>query len=95
MMEKIENDAAAYARTLATNRGRKRKRRRRRCAKSSSYTEQEALKLGLIDFIAHSEAEILKQLDGRTIRRFDGSKQTLHLGQVRIISLDMTGRSVS
>jgi len=52
MMEKIENDAAAYARTLATNRGRNAKAAEEAVRKSSSYTEQEALKLGLIDFIA-------------------------------------------
>ncbi|PYS95427.1 MAG: serine protease [Acidobacteria bacterium] len=92
MMAKIENDAAAYARSLATNRGRNAKAAEEAVRKSSSYTEQEALKLGLIDFIAHDEREILKALEGRVIRRFDGTKVTLHLSQVRIVSLDMTGR---
>ncbi|HEU4403380.1 MAG TPA: nodulation protein NfeD [Candidatus Polarisedimenticolia bacterium] len=92
MMAKIENDAAAYARTLATNRGRNARAAEDAVRKSSSFTEQEALKLGLIDFIAHDETEILKLLDGRTIRRFDGRHETLHLARVRLVSLDMTGR---
>lgn len=92
MMAKIENDAAAYARTLATNRGRNAKAAEEAVRKSSSYTEQESLRLGLIDFIAHDEQEILRILDGRTIKRFDGTRQTLHLAHARIVSLDMTAR---
>jgi membrane-bound serine protease (ClpP class) len=92
MMAKVENDLSAYARSLATNRGRNARAAEEAVRKSSAYTEQEALKLGLIDFICHDEGQVLRVLDGRTIRRFDGTRQTLHLAQVRIVSLDMTAR---
>ncbi len=92
MMAKIENDAAAYVRSLATNRGRNAKAAEDAVRKSSAFTEQEALKLGLIDAICHDEAEILKVLDGRTLRRFDGRKETLDLSRVRIVALHMTTR---
>ena len=92
MNDKIENDAAAWVRSLANNRGRNAKAAEDAVRKSSAFTEQEALKLGLIDFICHNEADILKTLDGRTIKRFDGSRQTLALSRVRIVSLDMSGR---
>jgi len=92
MMAKIENDAAAYIRSLAGNRGRNAKAAEDAVRKSSAFTEQEALKLGLIDYICHDEAEILKVLDGRTLRRFDGSKEKLDLTRVRLVSLDMTMR---
>ncbi len=92
IMAKVENDLAAYARSLATNRGRNSKAAEEAVRKSSAYTEQEALKLGLIDYVCHDEGEILRILDGRTIRRFDGRKETLRLNRVRIVSLDMTAR---
>jgi len=91
-MEKVENDIAAFARSLATNRGRNARAAEDAVRKSSAFTEQEALKLGLIDLVCSSEGEILEKLDGRVIRRFDGRSQTLHLGRTRIVSLDMTTR---
>lgn len=92
MMAKLENDASAYARTLATNRGRNAKASEEAVRKSSSFTEQEALRLHLIDYICRDESEILKDLDGKTIRRFDGSSTTLHLRYARIVPLDMSAR---
>jgi membrane-bound serine protease (ClpP class) len=92
IMMKAENDLAAYARSLATNRGRNAKAAEEAVRRSASYTEREALALGLIDLICHDQKEILAALDGRTIRRFDGSRQTLHLAGARVITLDMTAR---
>jgi membrane-bound serine protease (ClpP class) len=91
MMAKIENDAAAYARTLATNRGRNAAEAENAVRASSSFTEKEALKLGLIDQISVDEADILRSLDGRTIKRFTGTSETLHLERTRVVSLDMSG----
>jgi membrane-bound serine protease (ClpP class) len=92
MMDKIENDAAAYARTLAANRGRNATAAEEAVRKSSAFTEREALKLGLIDHICNDEYAIIAILDGKTIKRFDGHTQTLRLSKVRIVSLDMTRR---
>jgi membrane-bound serine protease (ClpP class) len=92
MNAKIENDIAAYARSLAANRGRNAKAAEAAVRKSSAYTEREALKLGLIDFICKDEAAILEKLDGRTIRRFDGRSETLHLSPSRIVEVEMTRR---
>ena len=92
IMDKVENDLAAYARSLASNRGRNEKVSEEIVRKSSSFTEREALKLHLIDYVCRDESEILSILDGRTIRRFDGSTQTLRLSKVRIVSLDMSTR---
>ncbi|MFQ5878475.1 MAG: nodulation protein NfeD [Acidobacteriota bacterium] len=89
---KAENDMAAYARSLAENRGRNAEAAEEAVRESSAFTEREALELGLIDYICRDEGEILEILDGREIRRFDGSLQTLRLGQVRIVPLDMSGR---
>ena len=92
MMAKIENDLAAYARSLATNRGRNEKEAELAVRKSSAFTEREALKLHLIDYVCRDENDIITTLDGKTIRRFDGRAQTLHLTRARIQSLDMSLR---
>ena len=90
MMDKVENDAAAYARTLAENRGRNAEAAEQAVRESSSYTEKEALQLGLIDYVASDEGQILSLLEGVEIRRFDGTVETLRLTPARMMSLDMT-----
>lgn len=91
MLAKIENDAAAYIRSIAANRGRNPGEAEKAVRESRAFTEQEALELGLIDMVCNDEAEILARLDGRTIRRFQGGSETLRLAPARIESLDMTG----
>ncbi|HUD72188.1 MAG TPA: nodulation protein NfeD [Dongiaceae bacterium] len=91
MAEKMENDLAAYVRTIAENRHRNVDAAEKAVRDSVSYTEQEALKLGLIDFIARDEDEILARLDGKPIRRFQGESVTLALQHARITSLDKPG----
>jgi membrane-bound serine protease (ClpP class) len=79
MEEKVTNDAAAYVRSIAGKRGRNVQMAEDAVRKSLSYTEKEALDGGLIDLIASSEDEIAAKLDGRTIRRFDGTERVLAL----------------
>ena len=92
MMAKIENDAAAYVRSLATNRHRNAVQAEKAVRQSLAFTEQEALRLGLIDFVARDEAEIVTRLDGRPIRRFSGESVKLDLRRTRTVSLDMSSR---
>lgn len=90
MFAKIENDAAAYVRSLATRRGRNAVEAEKAVRDSRAFTEEEALKLGLIDFIASDEAQIVSRLDGRPVRRFTGGVETLHLARTRMVSIDRT-----
>jgi membrane-bound serine protease (ClpP class) len=60
--------------------------------KSLSYTEKEALDGGLIDFVAPSEEAIVARLDGRTIKRFDGSERALALAGKPVVDRPMTFR---
>jgi membrane-bound serine protease (ClpP class) len=78
MKQKVENDAAAYLRGVCAKRGRNSALAETAVRESKSFTEREALDQKLVDLIAPNEAELLAMLDGRTITRFDGSKQTLH-----------------
>ena len=51
MSKKVENDAAAFIRTVARERGRNQDWAEKAVRSSVSATEQEALKLGIIDLI--------------------------------------------
>jgi len=92
MKDKVTNDAAAFIRTLAEKRGRNVRLAEDAVRKSLSYTEKEALDGGLIDLIAKTEEEILDRFDGKSLKRFDGSEQTLALLGKPVISLPMTFR---
>ena len=70
--EKIVNDAAAYARSIATARHRNAEWAERAVRESVSATAQEALSLGAVDFTANDVDDLLAKLDGRTIHRGDG-----------------------
>ena len=78
MKQKVENDAAAYLRSICTKRGRNSALAETAVRESKSFTEREAFDQHLVDLIASSDAELLAALDGRTITRFDGSKVIVH-----------------
>ncbi|MFQ5511704.1 MAG: nodulation protein NfeD [Candidatus Krumholzibacteriia bacterium] len=65
MAAKITNDAAAFARGLADERGRDVEWAEKIVRESISSTAEEALALGVIDIIADDVDDLLAQLDGR------------------------------
>jgi len=73
MKEKVENDAAAYIKSIAEQRGRNVVWAEDAVRKSVSATEQEALKLKIIDVIAADIPTLLKQVQGRTLAVPNGS----------------------
>ena len=68
MSKKVENDAAAFARTIATDRGRNAEWAEKAVRESVSATEREAVKLRIVDFVAESLADLLAKADGRTVK---------------------------
>ncbi len=64
MKEKIENDAAAYARSLAQKRGRNQDWAEQSVRESASISAEEALDLAIIDLIADNTENLIAQLDG-------------------------------
>ncbi len=89
MKSKMENDAAAFMRSFVSKRGRNVEAAESAVRQSKSWTEQEALKEHLIDYVAPSQAELLKMLDGKTITRFNGSSSVLHTGG-QVLEYDMS-----
>src|SRR6266478_5323904 len=90
MKEKMENDAAALMRSVVSKRGRNVDVAESTVRQSKSFTEQEALSQKLIDYIATDEQDLLKQMQGKTVKRFDGKTITLNLANESIRPFDMT-----
>jgi membrane-bound serine protease (ClpP class) len=90
MKEKVENDLAAFMRSFAAKRGRNVEAAESGVRQSKSFTDQEALQQHLIDYIAKDPSDLLKQVDGHTITRFDGRKQVLHTAGAQILDYQMT-----
>jgi len=78
MKQKVENDAAAYLRSICSKRGRNSALAETAVRESKSFTEREALDQHLIELVEPNEQALLRALDGRVVTRFDGSTQTLH-----------------
>jgi membrane-bound serine protease (ClpP class) len=68
MMKKVENDAAAFIRTVALDRGRNADWAEKAVREAVAITERDALKLKVIDLIADSVPDLLEKIDGRTVR---------------------------
>jgi membrane-bound serine protease (ClpP class) len=85
MKEKLENDSAAFIRSYVAKRGRNLGAAESAVRQSKSFTEQEALQQKLIEVVAASEQELLKQVDGREVKRFNGAAATLHTSGARVV----------
>ena len=92
MEDKVTHDAASYIKTLASKRGRNVAMAEDAVRKSLSYTEEEALKGGLIDLIAKSDRDLIERLDGKVLKRFDGTESTLDLAGEAVVEVPMSFR---
>jgi membrane-bound serine protease (ClpP class) len=92
MAKKMASDTAAYARTIATQRGRNVPLVEQAVTESRSFTEQEAIGAAppLIDLIANDVPDLIRKLDGRTVKRFNGAPTTLHVANADVRIVDMT-----
>jgi membrane-bound serine protease (ClpP class) len=85
LRKKVDSDAAALLRSLASKRGRNADLAEKAVFEARSFSDREALKDKLIDLVASDEQHLLAQLDGRAIVRFDGRRETLRLSRVRVV----------
>ena len=92
--QKAASDAAAYVRTLAEARGRNVALAAAAVLESRAFTDLEALQATppLIDFTASDVDDLLRRLDGRTIKRFDSRSVTVRTQGVEIRRVEMTRR---
>ncbi len=92
MRRKIFNDTTAFLRSYSEKRGRNPTLAETAVTDAKAFTEKEALDGKLIDLIASSPEDLLRQLDGRTITRFDGAKATLALNNAEITQFKLSAR---
>jgi len=92
MAKKVTQDAAAYIRSKAERRGRNVEMAEKAVVESKSFTEKEALELKLVDLVANDVPDLLAKLDGREVRRFDGTTATLKLAGQRTVAVKMDWR---
>ncbi len=92
LKKKILNDATAFLRSYTAKRGRNVELAESAVVDGKAWTETEALDGKLIDLIANSPEDLLSKLDGRTIKRFDGSTVQLALRNPEIVPFSMSFR---
>lgn len=75
MSEKVTNDAAAYIRSIAEQRGRNAAWAEDAVRKSVSATESDAVKNNIVDLVAKDIDTLLKAIDGRKVKVLTSEKQ--------------------
>ncbi len=91
MKAKIHNDAVAYARSLAEQRGRNLDWAERIVRDGTSTAATEALELKVIDLVASDRSELLTHLDGQRYLR-KGEAHYLDLAEVEPVFAEMNWR---
>lgn len=90
MKAKIENDSAAFMRSYVAKRGRNVQIAESAVRESKSFTDAEALKDNLIDTVAANEQELLKSLQGKAVKRFNGTEVKLDVAGQPLRDYDLT-----
>lgn len=90
MKQKIENDAAALMRSVVSRRGRNVALAESAVRESKSFTDQEALAQHLIDYIASSQDDLFRQMEGKPFKRFNGQEAAVNLSGQPVVALGMT-----
>ena len=88
LSEKATNDAAAYIKSIAEERGRNAEWLQDAVRRSVSAPAREALELGVVDLIAPSLEELLREVDGRSVNTVIG-ESILDTKSVKIFRTDM------
>ena len=92
MRKKIVNDAAAYIRSLAELRGRNAEWAEQAVREGVSLSAAEALEAGVIDLVARDIADLLQQLDGRTVT-VQNAERTLNTGGLIVEAVEPDWRN--
>jgi membrane-bound serine protease (ClpP class) len=92
LRKKIMNDAMAFLRSYSEKRGRNAKLAETAVTEARAFTETESLDGKLIDYVAATPEELLRDLNGKVITRFDGTKTTLALTSYQRVSFELSAR---
>jgi len=92
LRKKIVNDATAYLRSYSSKRGRNVDLAMTAVTDAKAFSDKEALDGKLVDIVTASKEDLLAQLNGRTITRFDGTITKLALARPVVSLYEMSGR---
>ena len=85
LLKKATNDMAALARSIAEHRGRSVDLVQGAVISADAYTDADARERGLVDLVAKDRGDLLTQLGGRTVKRWDGSETVLRTADARFV----------
>jgi len=91
MTEKIVNDTVAFIKNIAKTRGRNAEWAEKAVVKSVSITDEEALKLNVVDLISPDVTTLLDKIDGKVVK-FNDVTRTLHTKGVQPKPIKMSWR---
>lgn len=91
MRKKLMQDAEAYMRSLAQQRGRPADLAMEAVTDGRSFSAEEAVESGLADFIAADVDGVLEQLEGRSVARVGGAIE-LQLDESEIVRIEQSLR---
>ena len=92
LRKKIMNDAMAFLRSYSEKRGRNAKLAETAVTDARAFTETESLDGKLIDYVESTPEQLLRDLNGKTLARFDGTKTTLALTNYQRTSFELSAR---
>jgi membrane-bound serine protease (ClpP class) len=90
-LEKTTEFTSAWIQSIAEKRGRDATLLEAAVRESRSFTDSEAVKLKLVDFVADDLTSVIKQIDGRSVTLADGRKVTIDTEGASTVPYDMTG----
>ncbi|HTZ34066.1 MAG TPA: nodulation protein NfeD [Methylomirabilota bacterium] len=92
LRKKINNDATAFLRSFSEKRDRNPKLAETAITDARAFTEKEALDGKMIDLIAASRDELLRQINGRELTRFSGAKTKVVLDNYTLAQFHLSAR---
>jgi membrane-bound serine protease (ClpP class) len=92
LRKKINHDATAFLRSFSEKRERNPKLAETAITEARAFTEKEALDGKMIDLVVGSKEELLRQVNGREITRFGGTKTRLSLDNYALAEFHLSAR---
>jgi membrane-bound serine protease (ClpP class) len=89
LAQKVINDAASYAESIAEQRGRNVDFAIDAVREGKSIAANEALEIGVIDLIARDRPELLTELDGRDVELTPDRTVTLRTAGVEVVEIEL------
>jgi membrane-bound serine protease (ClpP class) len=91
MTDKVVNDTVSFVKSIAKTRGRNVDWAEKAVTKSVSITDEEAVKLNVVDFVSPDLQTLLAKIDGKVVK-FDGVARTLHTKGIKPQPIRMSWR---